>query len=98
MECYELKTSMKAPKWARLAFIEDNGQVFLPAVLLASEMEVLLMLGWDGTPAVNHKGHLYAPSDWMVCEAKDPEVKRVIAKAARGVRANTGTQHETKQV
>jgi hypothetical protein len=96
MECYERKTSVKAPKWARLAFMDDGGQIFLPAVLLASEMEVFLMLGWDGTPVLELDGHLYAPSDWMVCEAKDPEAKRIIAKAAREVRCahRQGAPHQ----
>jgi hypothetical protein len=89
MKTYTLHTPgyKKMPMWARKAFIDDNGQVFLPAVMMfGNEMTVFLMMGWEGIEAVNYKGHLYAPADWMIRETKEPEVKAIIEKSANRVR------------
>lgn len=48
------------------AIVSDDGTLFVPALISGqSDMAVLLCAGWDGTPVMEHEGHLYAPAEWL---------------------------------
>ena len=59
----------KAPKWARSAAIDDNGDIFVPAAIAGSETAVFFCLGWDGgEPAVWDSKHLFVRASWLAKE------------------------------
>jgi hypothetical protein len=63
---------------------KSDGAIFVHPVLAGmSETETLLCLGYDGTPAVNIDGHLYAPLSWLVNEKpKFAETLKALAESA----------------
>lgn len=75
----------KLPEWARSVLRHDDGTLFLPAVLGASEMEVLLCAGYDGTPVAQHKDHLFVPMDWLAREFPSDVLDSVCQKVKRSI-------------
>lgn len=62
----------RLPKWQRSAGVADDGAVYVPAIMAASETEVFLCAGFDGADLLrDERGHLFARSDWMVREFPD---------------------------
>ncbi len=64
-------------EWLRTAFIDDNGQVFLPCGALDDEHMALLCLAHDCVPVVRHQRHIYAPR-----ETVEDELNNVVLAVA----------------
>lgn len=62
----EFKNRVK--KWAMRCAVDDEGIIYLPSLLVGSEMDVLLRAGFDGISCIIDGGHRYYPSDWMAKE------------------------------
>ena len=55
-------------EWLRVAFLDDDGQVFLPCGAFGNELKALLCIAHDGAPMIRCKGHVYAPASWLARE------------------------------
>jgi hypothetical protein len=75
-------------KWLRPAFLDDDGQVFLPCGAFANELRSLLCLAHDGVPMVRDEGHIYAPASWLAEE--HPGCAEAIGTIAANVRKARG--------
>ena len=60
--------------------------VFVPAIIAGGEMEVFLCAGYDGTPLVVDKGHVYVPAPWVAREF--PRAKETAEKIERQVKTS----------
>jgi hypothetical protein len=58
-------TGKNIPKWKRSAGLDDDGTIFIPAMIASNEINVMMCAGFDGTEVVKYLDHLYVPSDWM---------------------------------
>lgn len=73
------------PKWKRSFLVNEDGQVFLPAILAGNENNVFFMASWDGgIETVLHKKHLFVPLKWMLSEF--PETSDICSKIANDPR------------
>jgi hypothetical protein len=75
----------KPPDWVCTAGIDDQNEVWIPAVAAGSELEVVLVAGYDGTSLMEFKGHVFAPCSWLRREFKT--TAQVCDKVTRRVRA-----------
>ena len=57
--------STKLPEWLRVAFVDEDGEVFLPCGAFGEEWLALLCLASDGVPFVRDGKHIYAPASWL---------------------------------
>jgi hypothetical protein len=71
----------KGPAWARRAFVDDDGTVYLPGLLGGSEREAILCAGFDGVSVITDKKHFYLPADWLRREF--PANEELITRAER---------------
>ena len=62
----------KAPKWARSLCISDEGEVFIPSVLLGPEEAVFMMVAFDGVGIVKDRKHLYIPVKLSLIHISEP--------------------------
>jgi hypothetical protein len=76
-------TGKNIPKWKRSAGLDDDGTVFIPAIIASNEMNVMMCTGFDGTDVVTYLNHIYVPADWMAREF--PETAEVCATIKRQV-------------
>ena len=74
----------KTPLWKRSAAIDDQGDVWVPAVIAGSEKIVFLCAGYDGEPAVIESKHLFVRASWMAREF--PETREVCEKITKRMR------------
>ena len=67
---YEVPNTGKkrVPAWGRRCAFDAEGTLWVPAVLGGNETAVLLACGFDATPTIINKGHIYVPSAWMAKE------------------------------
>ena len=76
-------------QWLRTAFVDDDGQVFLPCGAFGNELKALLCISHDGVALVRHEGHIYAPVSWLAREypryAK--AIDTIVARIAREMHA-----------
>lgn len=77
----------RLPKWAGTCFRDDAGEIFAPAAIAGSEMEVLLCASYDGTKIIEDHGHIYAPLSWLRREW--PKYERIWANVEAGAKAAT---------
>jgi len=74
---YELPKAQRKRKikaWMLRCFEDDDGKLYVPAVLAASPMEVMLCASFDGVGMIldgKSKDAIYAPADWMEREYPD---------------------------
>lgn len=71
-------------RWARLAAMDDDGTVYLPAKGCDREIEVFLCACADGVQSVVSDGHLYVPAQWIA--EHYPAAKEWVEQAERRVR------------
>lgn len=74
----------RLPKWARRAAWHE-GQIYLPAIVAGNEVMVFLCMGYDATPALLYRQHLFCPADWLAREF--PDAAEACEKAGKKVRA-----------
>lgn len=74
--------STKLPRWLRVAFVDEDGQVFLPCGAFGNETLAMLCLGADGVPFVRDGKHIYAPASWLA------ELHPRLAEAIQTVASN----------
>jgi len=55
-------------EWLRTAFMDDDGEAFLPCGAFGDELKAFLCISHDGVPIVRHEGHIYAPASWLATE------------------------------
>jgi hypothetical protein len=85
-EMPKLSPSRRIPKWARTGFYNDETQeVFVPAALVVSEMEAVVMVGYDRTAVVYADKHFYVPTTWVAREW--PPKADMMARIEADVRA-----------
>jgi hypothetical protein len=71
-------------QWKRSSAIDDDGRVFVPAVLFGPEGTIFLCISYDGQPIVYDDGHLYVPADWAAGEFPDmADACRLIERKTR---------------
>ena len=75
-------------EWLRTAFLDDDGQVFLPCGAWDDELSQVLSLIHDRVPVVRHEGHVYAPASWLAKE--HPRFAETINTIAASVRNGKG--------
>ena len=75
----------KMPAWQRSVLVHDDGTIFVPACLGASETEVMLCAGYDGIGIAQHKGHLFVPIDWLEKEFSCQVLSEVCDKIRRSM-------------
>ena len=75
-------------EWLRTAFLDDDGQVFLPCGACDDELSQVLSLIHDRVPVVRHEGHVYAPASWLAKE--HPRFAETIDTIAASVRNGKG--------
>jgi hypothetical protein len=70
--CIEVQGPADLPAWMRRAFVDADGNVFLP-VAAANRDETMLVLcaSFDGIEVERHDGHVYFPSGWLIQECPD---------------------------
>lgn len=56
------------PKWQRSAAIDQDGEVYIPAVIAGNEKTVFLCVAGDIEPVVIDSGHLFVRATWMARE------------------------------
>ena len=75
-------------EWLQTAFVDDDGQVFLPCGAFDNELKALLCIAHDGVPLVRHEGHIYASASWLAKEY--PRYAETIGAIAAKVRQARG--------
>jgi len=75
-------------EWLQTAFLDDNGEVFLPCGAFGSELDAMLCAVHDRVAVVQHNGHTYAPAPWLAKE--HPREARTISTIAASIRARMG--------
>jgi hypothetical protein len=69
------------PKWARSIAVSDDEQVFIPAIMAATQLEVWLCATHDGAECLFDHGHLYVDATWV--EKTYPLTNTAIANIRR---------------
>lgn len=73
------------PQWQRSAYLDKDGEVFVPAFIACGDPEALLATGYDGTDVVlDEDEHLYVPASWV--RANYPEAADLATKIESKVR------------
>jgi hypothetical protein len=54
-----------APAWKRSAILDDNGSVWVPAIIAGNERIVFLCLGYDAQNYIIEQGHVFVKAEWM---------------------------------
>jgi hypothetical protein len=67
--------------WMRCAALAEDGTIYVPAFIGASETEVFLCASFDGVALIKNHKHIYAPLEWMAKEF--PRCKDVCASIKR---------------
>jgi hypothetical protein len=80
----EPEMNRKAAKWKRCAALDDDGTVFVPAVIGGNEMAAFLAASWNRTPAVLKWEHIYLPAQWVAAEY--PKAAQLCARIEQRVR------------
>lgn len=71
----------------------SKAKYFVPAAVTGrSEMEVFLCAGYDGTPVVESREHLYFPADWLKREFRECAdlIDLIIKNVTEAVRRERG--------
>lgn len=73
-------------EWQRTV-IRDGDVLYIPAVIVGSEMEIFLCASYDGTSVMNHEDHLFVSIDWVLKEFSGREmVEDICATIKRRVK------------
>ena len=83
-----LSAKGKCPKWTRMAGVLEDGRVFVPAIIAATEQKVWLCASFDGVGMLRDGQHNYYPVDWIIKEF--PQVREIAEKIERKAREAAG--------
>ena len=85
-------------EWLRTAFVDGDGEAFLPCGAFDDELKAMLCISHDGVPMVRHDGHIYAPASWLAKEyPRHAEAIGTIAgKIAREMRESEARDGDTR--
>ncbi|MAX27613.1 MAG: hypothetical protein CMJ19_24210 [Phycisphaeraceae bacterium] len=88
-------TDPKAKPWQTTVFLDDDGEVYMPAGVFGDELQLALCLSYDGQPQLPHEGHVYAPASWLAREY--PRLAPKINEAVKHIRQYKPTSDGTPQ-
>ena len=74
------------PEWVRSAALDDEGTVFVPAIITGSEAFALICAVHDGTKMVLDGEHVYLPATWLAMNY--PDVSAMCTKIDTRMRAH----------
>jgi hypothetical protein len=57
--------SKKAPEWQRTAGIDNNNDVYAPAIICGDESMVMMSATFDGEPIATYDDHVFLRIKWM---------------------------------
>ncbi len=72
------------PRWMRMAFVDTNDDVYIPAAVSGSEDSAAYSAMFDGEPAIANDGHVYLRTSWVAKEfPAEADLCRLIERRAR---------------